>query len=290
VIKIYDFECKLVVRNQTLYIPLSHPLAFHVAKYPHYDGMIERIADFVRKKYGKLICLDVGANIGDTIKFCNPQLNDRFLGIESDSYYTKLYNKNVGYLENVELSNTICSSSDGYSALKTYRDYGTATLIEDMNLKSQTRTLDSILMDLNGFDKANFLKIDTDGYDFEVIRGAKNLIQKNKPLILFECDAFRNQNYIEEFQEIMNLFKTYGYHSAIVYDNNGFFYSIIDLDFISDFKYSLFYQLTSDFFYFDILVMTEKDYEQFYQAETSFFINEMQVNELKNTAKSAIKM
>jgi FkbM family methyltransferase len=270
-------------------MPLSHSLAFNVAKFPQYDGMIGRIADFARKKHGHLIAVDVGANIGDTIKFCDPQADDHFLGIEPDSYYAKLFEKNVGYMDNVTLAKMICSSRDGYAAMKTQRDYGTASMVEDKNLKSETRTLDSLLLNFDGFNKVNFLKIDTDGFDFEVIRGAKNIIKQNKPLVLFECDVFSNENHIEDFREIMNLFYTSGYHSALVYDNNGYLFSVIRLGNLSDFKYSLFYQITSDFFYFDILAMTEKEFIEFYELETDFFINEMDKKELKTAAKSAVQ-
>lgn len=45
-----------------------------------------------------------------------------------------------------------------------------------------------MLDDLIGLDqKIHFIKIDVEGGEFDVIKGAKNLLKQNKPMILFEC-------------------------------------------------------------------------------------------------------
>ena len=88
----------------------------------------------------------------------------------------------------------------------------------------------------------------------------------------------------------MNFFREAGYYSAIVYDNFGSLFGRIDLANLSDFKHSIFYQLTGDFFYFDILVMIEKDYKAFFKLEQSFFIEAIQVPELKTVAESTLQM
>ena len=65
------------------------------------------------------------------------------------------------------------------------------------------------------------LKIDTDGFDNKIIRGAIPFLKNTKPVIFFEYDPFflskQNDNSLSIFSELNFI----GYQRMLVYDNYG---------------------------------------------------------------------
>ncbi|HLW40126.1 MAG TPA: FkbM family methyltransferase, partial [Brumimicrobium sp.] len=58
----------------------------------------------------------------------------------------------------------------------------------------KTPNIEQIEVDVKTLDELipieqeiNFIKIDVEGGEFDVLKGAKSLLQKNKPILLFEC-------------------------------------------------------------------------------------------------------
>jgi Methyltransferase FkbM domain len=137
------------------------------------------------------------------------------------------------------------------------------------------------------YENFNFLKIDTDGYDFEVLEGAKEYIKRNLPTILFECDFSHNVRYVEDFVEAMTFFKEAGYSSILVYVNVGYLFGKFALVDMSNIKYMLLYHLTSRFGYFDVLVMREENMHSFVESEISYFINSIPNETVQRTARAA---
>jgi FkbM family methyltransferase len=285
-----DPACKMEIRDKSMHIPLSHPLAFNVTMNPHYDGVIERISEFIRARDGRLIYIDVGANIGDTILFCNPDKDDQILGIDADDLYLDYFHKNLGNLQNVKFLKAICSSSDDRLGGIIKRDQGTAKVVEDEEIIIITKTLDSIIQEYDEFNTITFLKVDTDGFDFEVLKGAENTISKNRPAVLFECELNDNEKYVEQFSSTIQLFQKCGYQSALLYDNFGYLFSRIELDNLSKFKYPLFYQLSRAYFYYDILMMPEHELQTFLKSEISFFLDQIQDKLVRNAAQFSLRL
>jgi hypothetical protein len=56
---------------------------------------------------------------------------------------------------------------------------------------------------------------------------------------------------------------------------------------LSQFRNLLFYQLTSSFHYFDILIMRDEDLVEFYKNEINYFVGEMSNKSLQQTAIAA---
>lgn len=61
-----------------------------------------------------------------------------------------------------------------------------------------------------------FIKCDVEGYELEVFRGAKTVLAKDKPILLFECEI-RHLGSYEKMLEIFQFLKERGYH--------GFFFT-----------------------------------------------------------------
>jgi len=67
-------------------------------------------------------------------------------------------------------------------------------------IKVEVRTLDSVIS-----RKIDFIKIDVEGAEFEVLRGGINVIKKYMPVILFEHAYIHNIDYYTTPERVFNL-------------------------------------------------------------------------------------
>lgn len=59
---------------------------------------------------------------------------------------------------------------------------------------------------------------------------------------------------------------------------------------LSGFRSLLFYQLTSSFLYFDMLIMVDEDMTPFFENEVKYFVEKMEEKSMMSTACMALKM
>ena len=282
----HDPSCTLSIHGKHLQLPLSHWLPIYLKNFPFYDSLLGRLSDFIYNEHGYLKCIDVGANIGDSIAACQKHDTDNFLAIEPHPTFNKYLHRNFGKCQNVKIMDVVCSSASKTETYQIDERRGTASIVSSESGRVvQTKTIDEIIKRNIEFSDANFLKIDTDGHDFEVIAGAKKIITQNLPVILFECDFFEDDAYVESCIETLNFFKEAGYSSFLIYDNFGYLMGEQSLEHLSGFKHLLFYQLTSRFCYFDLLLMKEEEMKDFIKLEHSFFISKTPNKALQRAAK-----
>lgn len=288
---LHDPGCVMPIHGKPLHLPLSHALPLYLNDWPFYDRLPGRISEYIHRKYGFIKCIDVGANIGDTIAAFYKDDQDRFLAIEPNkTFYKYLVQNWGGGAKNVEIFSGACGAECRTVMYEVLENAGTASLVTSENgTQIALRSLDNIVAQNPDFADFNILKIDTDGYDFEVIKGAQNIISANLPVILFECypDA-ENANYVEDVLGLLTRFSNIGYRYFLLYDNTGYLMGKYSLGHTDDFKRLLFYQLTRNFYYFDILLMKDVDIVPFYTSEIGFFVDAMRDKSLQRSAKAAV--
>ena len=291
ILRFTDPACRMDIRGNLLWMPLSHDLPLCVSSGANYDKILQRVSDFIRTTEGRICGIDVGANIGDTIRACaNGSSKDRFLGVEPNPAYFEFLKKNVAHLPGSRLLQAVCTSTDQTTTYRISSVRGTAQFEASESrdgLALETKCLDSIVEQFAEFKACNFFKIDTDGYDFEVLRGARGMIAAAKPAVFFECDVFGNPDYLADTQQALRFFADTGYKHALVYDYLGYPFSQIKLGRTSDFPQAIFYQMASRHCYFDILVM--RDAREFLKQEFDYFINATASKECRTAAEQAAK-
>ncbi len=87
-------------------------------------------------------------------------------------------------------------NAPAYSGLKK-RDYAIGNP-EIQKIEVELRTLDQLIPN----SKVDFIKIDVEGAEMGVLRGAKNVILKNKPVIIFECGLGASEFYGTKPEEV----------------------------------------------------------------------------------------
>ena len=186
---------------------------------------------------------------------CRVRNEDQFLAIEPSPVFFEYLNRNLVDFSNVRQLKVGCAASDSSP--------GEGSGME-------IKRVDTLVEQFPEFRDCNFLKIDTDGYDFEVLRGARELIARAQPVVLFECQMWNNADYLKDVLDTFQLFAAAGYSHALVYDNLGYLCGPLDLKNPRGIPQALFYELSSARCYFDMLVMPEVGV--FLQQEIEFFL------------------
>jgi FkbM family methyltransferase len=198
---------------------LSHRIPFNLALNPYYDRLLPRLCQALEARKGSLAVIDVGANIGDTVNLMSEQVKGDFLCIEPEPEFFRYLKKNTEH--NSALVCVNVAVGDRREKTKSVQMdtevSGSAIVIGGAGI-----SLDLLLEEYPLFKQADLLKIDTDGFDFTVIRGATNLLEKNKATLFFEhspehCMKVAKENPLDVFGHLSGI----GYSQFAFYDSAG---------------------------------------------------------------------
>lgn len=167
------------------------------------------------KKYFDLkkgVFVDVGANIGKYSVIIGRQLKDKgkVISIEASEDIFKILKKNIelNNLQNVIPLNLAVSDKKGISEFYlANKGLGTASSLFEIKehskkVKVKTDTLDGIIKDLE-IKKIDLIKIDVEGAEPRVLRGALDILKKDKPKVVFEA---LNKERFDECKKILKKF------------------------------------------------------------------------------------
>jgi len=270
-----DPPCAMTVHGRTLRMPLSHPLPDYLTRHRFYDRLPRRLADFLRRARGCLAAVDVGANIGDTLAALAPQAGDRLLAIEADPTFFDYLQRNWGNDPRVTLRQEFCGAACGETRVVIREQNGSATITPaEHGRPMRCATLDALTRDTPFASGVGLLKIDTDGHEFEVLEGARDLLRRDRPALLIECDARGDPDFGERCAGLFARLATCGYHGFLVYDNYGLLMGRHTCADTSGFRELRAYQQAGGCYYFDLLVMDAASLEPFAAAEAAFFARE----------------
>ena len=164
-----------------------------------YDRLTkEIIKKFIQKSHN---CIDVGCHKGEIlcqiIKFAP---NGKHFAFEPIPYLLQSLKErfdNKATILPYALSNNngattfqLVKNAPAYSGIRKRKYEIQNPDIEEIIVEK--RTLDSII---SKNEIINFIKIDVEGGEFDVLKGAENLLKKHKPIILFECGKGASDHY-----------------------------------------------------------------------------------------------
>lgn len=210
------------VGNYSLTANQSHLIEVHLREHPLYSRNVARLVKLFTKKYPDLGIIDVGANIGDTVALLRTEdVNNKVYCVEGEPTFWGFLAKNLTQFQNVESFRTFLGEKTETLKLSLGTTSDSQSLDWDEHSEGiKVRRLDELSVEEN-FDDAKVLKIDTDGFDLKIIRGAEGLLKKSQPMIFFEYDnllfAKNDENALPTLQMLQKL----GYDKIIYYDNFG---------------------------------------------------------------------
>lgn len=174
------------------------------------------------------IVFDVGANIGNhTVFWGRKNKNTNFVCVEPQlqNFNNLCANLLINGLTNVFLFNNPASCENNQiiqmplnrDDVRFYGNFGGICSHIDYdaenfsNRKMKSVTLDSIYfntIDLVG-KKISLIKIDTEGFEYNILKGAERIISEHSPKILFEAWPGKEE-------ELFNLLNKYGYSLELI--------------------------------------------------------------------------
>lgn len=203
---LYPAELK---NSDRIYLDLRENMChtyFYYGELPH-----ERFTEAFMKNYLRSgdVCLDIGANIGYFTRIMSSVVGPggRVHAFEPMPSAIRCLRKNVENLQNVTLHEIALSDRVGKSAFSIRNLGDTSSLGSDSSSKNvievQTNTVDCIAINEA---KIDFIKIDVEGYEYEVLMGAVETLTLKRPLLYFEyIDSFARLRgrSIEDFRSLL---------------------------------------------------------------------------------------
>ena len=174
--------------------------------------------------------LDIGANVG-TYSIELSKISKKVIAFEPIKKifkHTKEYLPKNVFLNNFALGNCIKKqkiftplqkNSNIEYALSSIKNKPKYFVSETVIIKK----FDLIFKKKKILDKIDFIKIDTEGYEYEIILGMKKFLKKNDPIFLIEIEKKHNK----EFEKFFLLMKNLGY-KVCIFDNKEKFLKNVD--------------------------------------------------------------
>lgn len=271
---------KRKIGKRHLLMNASHKLPNKMRRLKYYDTALPRIAVFLKQTRGKLIMIDVGANIGDTVSLITDAVDGNFLCIEPSEKYFRLLKINTRNIKNVFYENAAVSDSEDVSEKTLKEIKGTAYLTTNSDAVksdgiSATATIDELIKKYPEFSGTNLLKIDTDGFDIKVLKSATDFLKNFQPILYVEFSPWHlisigKDNPLNLFEQI----KQSGYSNALFYDNHGYPFMCVNLRETEILNQITLYARRKPNLYYDVLAFPDSaksEFVEFYSHEIARF-------------------
>jgi FkbM family methyltransferase len=262
----------MVVYGSELNFPLSHGLPFYLMKHPFYDSLPGRISSFLRHSQDTISLIDIGANVGDTLAAFHLNARDQAIAVEPNGHFHSYLRRNWSHHPGVTFINALCGANNTEGRYAINENSGTAQFqATTTGSAMQQSSLDRICESSPNLGRIDIIKTDTDGYDFEVIKGAMETISQYTPFILMECDSFGNESYIKDCITTVEKLNQIHYQTVLAYDNLGHLIGAFHTNDTDKIRDLIVYQLSSGHMYLDLLFMPNNHSKTFLEQEREFF-------------------
>lgn len=209
-----------------LLLPDDHNLDRYQANWRLYDRALEDISRAVFQHHRNSTAIDIGANVGDSAALIQAHQVVPTLCVEGNPEYFEYLTHNASVIGNIEIADCFVGQQDQVVNLElmTSRN-GTASIVNavgsDGILTTNMQSLEVLLSYFPDFKDAKLLKIDTDGFDFDIILQSENVLAKLLPIVYFEYDISFNKKGVKTALRTIELLINLGYTRFIIYDNFG---------------------------------------------------------------------
>lgn len=228
---IKSFSAKLIPNNyqyrpETYRVITRNGITFKVDLYDYMGWLIYfGIKDEARPKLYDLltdkhfIVFDVGTNIGETLlNFAKLVPNGQVHGFEPDklNYERCCENLSMNSFTNIQLNNVGLGAEAGQYFIKidTPSNRGGNKISKEF-IENNTQVVNIVTLDQYAIDKKltkiDLIKIDVEGYELHVLKGAVEIIKKAKPIFFIELDDNNLSEQGHSAKELIHFLSEYQY-------------------------------------------------------------------------------
>jgi FkbM family methyltransferase len=189
-------------------------------------GRLGRLTSLVKRKFDSLAVVDIGANVGDTTCIIKTAEEVPVLCVEGDEYIFNFLKKNIVQFQNVT-ARKLFLGEETKEIRASFDKSGWNLTIKPNEASAQavnlTRLDDFIFNELR-WQTFKLVKIDAEGFDCSIIRGATNFLREVHPVIHFEYNR-ENMDVIGETGiQTLLLLSALGYSQLTFHDPWGRFF------------------------------------------------------------------
>ena len=174
-------------------------LRIDLTKNLKYDRLTRKILKkYLKKNYN---CIDVGCHKGEILDLMlRYSPNGQHYGFEPIPYlFEELEYK---YKNSAKIFPFALSNSNGKTTFQLVKNAPAYSGIIKRRYDIPNPEIEEIQVELKSIDeiiplnqKIDLIKIDVEGGEFGVLKGGKNLLKRNKPIIIFECGRGASDYY-----------------------------------------------------------------------------------------------
>ena len=220
--KLFGIDFRYSIGGVTINLPPDHKLPVYQRKYKDYDRFLPHLVKHLSS--GSLV-VDVGANVGDTLAAMVSSNDDlRYVCIEADDVFFDYLEANLRIIESVYPSvkcrcfNEFVGKNVNNVALEGVGGTKHAVLkVNEIGMNS--KPLDQILSEFD-YREISLIKTDVDGYDYDIINSAKNILSGADPILYYEC-MYDYEDQLSGYIEILDFLNSMEYTNFILFDNFG---------------------------------------------------------------------
>lgn len=226
--KIVDYQRRLRKINykkvgQNISIFAFDDIGLRINQFGIYEGeelnLIIQYFKPISKQLFNGIAIDIGANIGNHSIFFSKFFNKVF-SFEPHPKVFKLLKFNTETLKNIyQFKFGLGNKKEIKKITENKLNLGKSRFKKNTNNVKQKKFIVQIKKlddELKKIKKINLIKIDVEGEELEVIKGSKNIIKLNNPIILFELDK---SQFINGDPAVIKYLKKFNYKFAF-FDSN----------------------------------------------------------------------
>lgn len=257
--------------------PFSSNILLSHFEFPFYDAVLPRLAKTMSATRGKLVMIDVGANVGVVTYLVSRETAGRFYCIEANPRFKTSLTHNLEQIPQSRAQFAALTDEPGRTPVRHNYAEGNSNILPagEGGVPLEFITLDEALRAEPGYRAPNLVKIDTEGYELKILRGASQTLGEHRPILFFEFfpDFIRREG--GQPDEVFNLLRRQDYGHFVFYDGGGHLLTSIQSDEIEQARsLRLYCEVRRSFF--DVAAFHSTDAtlaEAFTHEEAEFFEN-----------------
>jgi FkbM family methyltransferase len=182
-------------------------LIFEGATYlPEYE-LLQSLIKSLPKNF---TAIDVGANIG-TVVWQLAQKAGRLYAFEPMPQLAAIINDSAAYNQftKLHLYTKAAGSKAGFVQMVDNENSSVInSTCDEIGVTIEVTTLD---MEFSDYDRIDFIKVDVEGFEWEVLQGAVDILKKHRPILLIELHTFFLKNFNVDYKTVIDFLEQKGY-------------------------------------------------------------------------------
>ncbi len=203
---------------------LSEAIDLHIFVFGSFEIEITKVAKNLQlQKHNQII--DIGANFGvQSLQFAKNFTNSKIYSVEPTNYAFKKFTKNLELnkklSENIYPFQIFLGSKGKKIPTSIYSSWNLESKenkhIKHLGEKKSTEESNSFTLDefvdLNKISNVDFIKLDVDGFEYDVLKGGINFLREKKPPIFMELAPYLYGEYGYNKEKILELIISLNYN------------------------------------------------------------------------------